>query len=141
MEASGETRASREGGMEKGKWDVQGDPRTGRGKTKGGEECKGEQRSEPPHLAAGRYGLDTLHLTAFARPEARGVARQVCYFEGTHWTWWPAHRCVLAPNALPAGPAVSCSWWAGGGRMPWEHQPFPVVSKERISRLRTGGGK
>lgn len=86
VETSGETRAP---GKEEVGWRRGGGMcgvtlgLGGRGKQ--GEEGKGEQRSEPAHLAAGCYGLEELHLRVFARPEVRGIARQVHSFEGAHW--------------------------------------------------------
>jgi len=80
--------------VEKGRWDGErgGGMEKGRlwGHDKGGkrgeEKGKGKQRSEPPRMAAGCYGLEELHLRAFARPEVHGVAHQVHSFEGAHWT-------------------------------------------------------
>lgn len=68
--------------MEKGRWDVRSDWGWKQGEEKG----RGKQSSGPPYVSAGCYGLEDLHLRAFARPEDRGMARQVHSFEGAHWT-------------------------------------------------------
>lgn len=96
--------------VEKGRWDGEGEvgcaewlgleARGGEGEEKG----RGEQSSKRPRVSAGCYGLEELHLRAFARPAVRGMARQVHSFEGAHWTWWSA-RCL--------------SLHAGSSQNPW----------------------